>query len=104
MKNIQVIDGANNTAYDIYSVEDETFYMIFPSEGQNIEFIEDVFQRIGEDSFGKDHEKIWEKPVNKHEVNGIHGTLFYELSEKKEYYPSKKESDLNASARPWEHS
>jgi hypothetical protein len=27
-------------------------------------------------------------------VNGIHGTLFYQLDEKKKFYPNKKEENL----------
>ncbi|MEG7978457.1 MAG: hypothetical protein NY202_00600 [Mollicutes bacterium UO1] len=39
-KNIQVIDGADNCHYPIYSIEEEYFNLIFPN-GQDIEFIED---------------------------------------------------------------
>jgi len=39
-KNIQVIDGAINCHYPIYSIEEEYFNLIFPN-GQDIEFIED---------------------------------------------------------------
>jgi hypothetical protein len=38
--------------------------------------------------------RIWKRRLNKPEVDGIHGTLFYELTEKKQLYPNKKESDL----------
>jgi hypothetical protein len=39
-KNIQVIDGAINCHYPIYSIEEEYFNLIFPN-GQDIEFIDD---------------------------------------------------------------
>jgi hypothetical protein len=42
MKNIQVIDGAMNAAYAIFAVTDEEFSALFPGEGQDVEFIEDV--------------------------------------------------------------
>lgn len=40
-------------------------------------------------------EAMWKRPVNKKKVNGVHGTLFYELLGKKKYYPNYMESDLD---------
>lgn len=92
MKNIQIIDGAENCTYDIFAVSEELFNLIFPNPGQNIEFIEDVLSRIT-----KEEEKLfsdmWKHRVLKKEVIGIHGTLFYELQLKKEYYPTKIDSN-----------
>jgi hypothetical protein len=34
--------------------------------------------------------------LEKRSVNGIHGTLFYELKDKKRFYPTKHETDLDA--------
>lgn len=49
-KNIQVIDGAINCHYPIYSIEEEHFNLIFPNsqEGQDIEFAKDFVSRVGE--------------------------------------------------------
>ncbi len=94
MKNIQVIDGAMNCCYDIFSVSDDDFLVIFP-DGQDIEFSDDLFKRLGDEQANKVLEPIWKNQVNKKEVNGIHGTLFYQLEYKKEYYPNKKEADLD---------
>lgn len=47
MKNIQMIDSAENSAYSIYQVSEETFNLVFPLAGQDIEFIEDVRARLG---------------------------------------------------------
>jgi len=44
MKNIQVIDGADNAAYDIFAATDEEFAMIFPA-GQDVAFISEVLNR-----------------------------------------------------------
>ena len=44
MKNIQVIDGAVNCVYDIFSATDEEFALIFPN-GQDIAFIDEVYGR-----------------------------------------------------------
>lgn len=49
MKNIQVIDGAINSAYAIFAVTEDEFKLIFPDYGQNIEFIEDMVERLGDD-------------------------------------------------------
>lgn len=101
MKNVMIIDGADNCAYDIFAMDEELFDIVFPDEGQNIEFIEDLTIRIFsiremiDDLF----EKTWARPVNKEKVQGIHGTLFYELKIKKKFYPNKKDSDLDSIGR-----
>lgn len=94
MKNVQVIDGANNTEYAIYQITDEQFSFIFPLKGQDIEFIEDVIEKHGIEKVNAMFEFIWERKIPKHLVHGIHGTLFYELTNKKKYYPGKKEKNL----------
>ena len=93
MKNIQVIDGAANCAYDIFQATDEEFLFIFPC-GTDIEFIDDLVYRVGEDEAYKVLDKIWPRKINKKSACGIHGTLFYELPNKKKYYPTKHETDL----------
>jgi hypothetical protein len=52
MKNIQVIDGAQNCRYPIYSVTDDEFAIIFPAKGQGIEFLEDAILRVGKRKLG----------------------------------------------------
>jgi hypothetical protein len=37
--------------------------------------------------------QIWRRRVRKSDANGIHGLLFYELPEKKIYYPSRKDEE-----------
>jgi hypothetical protein len=97
MKNIQVIDGAINTAYNIYAATDEQFEEIFPN-GADIEFIEDLIERVGEKRAGELVSPLWPRLLKKHEVVGIHGTLFYELrDEKRGLYPNKRFSDDPAS-------
>ncbi len=49
MKNIQIIDGAANSTFDIYQIPDELFQQIFPAE-TDIAFQNDVeiqFQNYG---------------------------------------------------------
>ena len=93
MKNIQVIDGAENCAYDIFQISDESFKKIFPN-GQDIEFSEDLFERLGQEEARKILEPLWDNKADKKLVVGIHGTLFYGLESKKQYYPDKKEQNL----------
>ena len=94
MKNVQVIDGATNCTYSVYAFTDDQFLMIFPEPGQDIEFIEDVFDRLGKEKLRKAFKDVWTRLIQKPDVVGIHGTLFYELSYKKKYYPNKSELDV----------
>jgi hypothetical protein len=72
MKNIQVIDGANNCAYDVYSATEEEFIIIFPEPDQDIQFIEDIRDS---DAVKQALSLIWNRRVNKPEINGIHDEL-----------------------------
>ncbi len=93
MKNIQVIDGADNCTYDIFSIDDEKFQLIFP-DGQDVEFAEDFQKRFGADKANNILAQLWKNRADKKTVNGIHGTLFFQLVFKKEFYPTKKESEM----------
>ncbi len=92
MKNIQVIDGAENAVYDVFGATDEEFSRIFP-EGQDIAFIDEVMARGPKDNLDEMFTRIWERRVPKREAMGIHGILFYELDHKKQYYPTRKDED-----------
>lgn len=93
MKNIQVIDDAENSVYDIFSATDEEFNHIFP-EGTNIAFNDEVMERNKSDEkIGEILNNIWSRPVWKSKAIGIHGILFYGMEEKKEYYPNRRDED-----------
>ena len=92
MKNIQVIDGAINSVYDIFQATDEEFAQIFPP-GQNIAFIDEVYDRVGEKQLDLVFNNIWQRRIPKTQVDGIHGTLFYELEEKKPFYPTRRDEE-----------
>jgi hypothetical protein len=94
MKNVQVIDGGLNTTYSIYQFTDEQFAKVFPEPGQDIEFIEDVIERLGKKEANKVFKGVWDRLIKKPDVQGIHGTLFYELTYKKKYYPTKKDCEM----------
>ncbi len=93
MKNIQIIDGALNCTYDIFELEEDAFKQIFPN-GQDIEFIEDLIERVGEEKMLQLVTPMWKSRVAKNKVSGIHGTLFYQLHFKKQYYPTKKANEF----------
>ncbi|HWL52291.1 MAG TPA: hypothetical protein VNQ90_07640 [Chthoniobacteraceae bacterium] len=99
MKNIQVIDGALNCVYDIFAATEDEFALIFPS-GEDIAFIDEVVAREPEQALDEAFKNIWSRRVRKPEVQGIHGTLFYELEHKKPYYPTRREGEAVVAPDP----
>ena len=94
--NIQVIDGADNCTYDLFEIDEDSFYIIFPVEGQDVEFADDFFARVGERRATDVLNELWKSRLNKKSVHGIHATLFFGLEKKKVFYPTKKESDMSS--------
>ncbi len=94
LRNIQVIDGANNCTYSIFAANLEDFKEIFPGGGQDIEFVEDFIKRAGKKHATALLKRLWLSPVDKKKIRGIHGTLFYELEYKKKFYPAKRENEM----------
>jgi hypothetical protein len=95
MKNIQIIDGAANATFSVFQANDEEFALLFPHD-QDIEFVEDFIARVGAATAGAVLGPIWERPILKRDAQGIHGTLFFEWNERREYFPrSKREVDLD---------
>lgn len=88
MKNIQVIDGAQNCVYDIFAATEEEFALVFPA-GTDIAFINEVYERGDPQVLDAAFDNIWGRPVVKSQAQGIHGILFYELEEKKAFYPTR---------------
>ncbi|MEG2278740.1 MAG: hypothetical protein RSB86_02195 [Comamonas sp.] len=92
MKYVQVIDGAVNCVYDVFAATPEEFEAIFPA-GQDVAFIGEVYLRGDSQELDAIFKRIWSRLTPKAEVNGLHGTLFYELEEKKVFYPTRKDSE-----------
>lgn len=92
MKNIQVIDGAENCVYDIFSATDEEFALIFEA-GADVAFIDEVCGRGDTSSLDDAFNRIWKRRQRKADAQGIHGILFYELAHKKTYYPTRKDEE-----------
>ena len=95
MKNIQVIDAAANCSFSVYAATDEDFATIFHLPGQDVEFVEDLTARIGSQAAGSVVIKATSRRLDKRQASGIHGTLFFGLSERKKWYPNKREGDLD---------
>jgi hypothetical protein len=92
MRNIQVIDGADNAVYDIFAASDDEFAIIFPA-GQDVAFIDEVMAREPTAVLDRVFGAIWQRRVAKAEANGIHGLLFYEMDHKKQFYPTRRDED-----------
>lgn len=91
MKNVQIIDGANNATFSVFQATDEEFTSIFP-EGRDMELIEDLVERLGDDEAGRVLTLIWDRPILKHEAAGLHGTLFYD-NKRRSIPATKREVD-----------
>ncbi len=92
MKNIQVIDGAENAVYDVFTATDDEFALIFPGE-TDIAFIDEVIERSGGVRLEAAFKAMWTRRVAKKDAMGIHGVLFYGLEEKKAYYPTRRDEE-----------
>jgi hypothetical protein len=100
MKNIQVIDGAVNCVYDIFTATDEEFDLIF-SSGTDVAFIEEVLQHRHSAGLDLALSRIWERRVRKADAHGIHGLLFYGLQSKMQYYPTRRDEEaINPNGTP----
>jgi hypothetical protein len=95
MKNIQVIDSAQNCSFSIYSVAEEDFRLIFPQVGQDVEFIEDLVKRVGSRRAGEIIKRATTTRLDKADIDGLHGTLFFGMASRRAWYPNKRESDLD---------
>jgi hypothetical protein len=95
MKNILVIDGAENCSFSVCLVDDEDFAEIFPARGQDIEFIEDLVERVGKHRAGQLVQRATTRRIYKRDAMGIHGTLFFGLPERRKYFPNKREDDVD---------
>ena len=94
MKNIQIIDRAENATFSLFQATDEEFDAIFPGDGQDMELIEDFIERVGEEQALCILSPVWERPILKRDAQGIHGTLYYEYADRRRHLPaSKREVD-----------
>jgi hypothetical protein len=92
MKNIQIVDGAENCVYDIFSATDEEFALVFAT-GTDIAFIDEVYSNGDALLLDAAFKKIWQRRIKKSQAQGIHGIIFYELEGKKVYYPTRRDEE-----------
>lgn len=94
MKTIQIIDGADNSAFNLFRATDEEFAYLFPKPGQDLEIVEEALARHHPDFFNQMLVDLWSRPIHKSNAEGIHGTLFYNYAEKAHHLPaSRREID-----------
>jgi hypothetical protein len=98
MKNVQIVDGADNATFSIFRATESEFEYLFPNDGQDIEIVEDFFARHHEKFATETLNNLWLRPIHKSKVNGIDGTLYYNHADKRRHIPaSKREIDREAS-------
>lgn len=90
MRNVQIIDGANNATYSLFQATDEEFAAIFP-DGRDMELVEDLIRRLGDNEASRVLSPLWGRPILKRDAVGLHGTLFYDND--RQLPPSKREVD-----------
>ena len=98
MKNVQIIDRAENATFSVFQGTDTEFETIFPGD-RDIELAEDLFARLGDEQARAIVECMWGRPILKRDAHGIHGTLFYGwLDRRRHLPPSKREIDFDPSS------
>jgi len=95
VRNIQVIDGALNCTFSIFEATDEEFALLFPAPEQEIQFLEDLAQLPAQEEIAAALNRIWERPIRKRDVHGIHGTLFEGLDRYKSIYLERREDGVD---------
>jgi len=98
MTNIQVIDGAANCTFSLFQATDDEFELLLPEPRQDIQYAEDLARLPQQDEVASALQRIWQRPIRKQDVQGIHGTLFYQLQRYKHTYREKREEAVHRSA------
>lgn len=72
MRNIEIIDGALNGRFEIYSITDQTFSKLFPL-GQGEIYLEDLSENLQEDEAFWN--RVYAQEIDRQTVQGVHGIL-----------------------------
>jgi hypothetical protein len=97
VKNVQIIDGAANATFSVFQATEDEFAVIFP-DGRDMEIADDLIERAGEEEADRVLTSLWTRPVLKRDAMGIHGTLFYDADQRREFLPvSRREVDWDES-------
>lgn len=89
MKNILIVDGAMNATFSVFQATDDEFTTLFPN-GEEMDVIEDVIERVGEAASEPIFNRIWNCPILKTETYGIHATIIYDDPSRRYYLPSSR--------------
>jgi hypothetical protein len=99
MKNVQIIDGATNATFSVFQATEQEYAAIFPGD-REMELVEDLITRLGQEEAGRVLAPLWSRPVLKRDIVGLHGTLFYD-NEDRSIPVGKREVDWDdASINP----
>ena len=71
MKNVEVVDGALNSRFEIYAVDDEIFAQLFTDTDEV--YLEDLSETLQNDALFWD--RFYVQEVGRQVVQGIHGIL-----------------------------
>jgi len=91
MKNVQIIDGATNATFSVFQATEQEYAAIFPGD-REMELVEDLIERLGQEEAGRVLAPLWSRPVLKRDIVGLHGTLFYD-NEDRSIPSGKREVD-----------
>ena len=98
MKNILMVDSAMNATFSVFQATDDEFKTLFPN-GEEMDVIEDVIIRTGEEVAGVIFDQVWQRPILKSEATGIHATIIYDDPSRRDYLPaSRREIDWDDSS------
>ena len=95
MRNIQVIDSAENCPFAVFQVTHADFRLLFPEPGQDIQYAEDLPEDV---SIRSALVRMSENPIRKREAMGIHGTLFRGKLPCEFWYREKREDSIHPAA------
>jgi hypothetical protein len=83
---------AFHAAGNVFSATDEDHALLFPGDS-DIAFAEDFESRPEAALISEALARLWANRIPKAHVIGIHGTLFYELFEKRQFYPTRRDEE-----------
>lgn len=78
-----------NATFSVFQATAEEFEAIFPN-GRDMELVEDLIYRLGEDAAGAVLAPLWDRPILKRDALGIHGTLFHDNEDRRAHIPPSK--------------
>jgi hypothetical protein len=95
MKNVQVVDHSGLILFPVYQTGLDIFLTLFPGKRQDMEFEEDLVERLGQQTADTFMNLALAHPIPKREADGVHGTFFRRGAiERKKHFPTKRECDV----------